>query len=152
MHFFIFFFLNGVAQNYRKLPLQRITFFFDFKLFLATYLCISFSFQLKLEKSLQANCFEKQPQRNKDTEWNKQPLSSPILFQNEIQKLGKSLKKLEKHNFYLLGHPESLKIWYFITKCVFSIFFKVLDFLEIVWKVFCILPIFLLQDRENHKR
>ena len=47
-------------------------------------------------------------QRNKDTEWNNQPRSSLILFQNESQKSGqKTLKKIEKHNCYLLGHPES---------------------------------------------
>ena len=49
-------------------------------------------------------------QSNKEIEWNNQPFSSPILFQNESQKPGqKALKKIEKHNFYLLGHPESPK-------------------------------------------
>ena len=50
------------------------------------------------------------PQRSKETKWNNQPLSSPILFQNEIQKPGqKSLKKVKKHNHYLLSQPESPK-------------------------------------------
>ena len=47
-------------------------------------------------------------QRNKDTGWNNQPLSSPIVLQNESQKPGqKALKKIEKHNSYLLVHSES---------------------------------------------
>ena len=64
------------------------------------------------------------PQRNKETEWNNQPLSSPILFQNESQKPGqKALKKIEKHNFYLLGHPESPKNLIFYHKiCFFYLF------------------------------
>ena len=49
-----------------------------------------------------------QPQSNKETKWNNQPLSCPILFQNEIQKPGqKALKKIEKHDFYFFGHSES---------------------------------------------
>ena len=46
--------------------------------------------------------------RNKETEWNNQPLSSPISFQNEVKKPGKKdLKKIDKDNFYLFGHIES---------------------------------------------
>ena len=34
------------------------------------------------------------PQRNKETEWNSQPLRSPLLFQNKSQKPGqKALKR-----------------------------------------------------------
>ena len=64
---------------------------------------------------------------NTKTERKNQPLSSPILFQNEIQKPGqKAFKKIEKHNFYLLGHPESSKNVIFYHEIWFSIFFEVL--------------------------
>ena len=68
-------------------------------------------------------------QRNKETEWNNQPLSSLILFENESQKSGqKILKNIEKHNFYLLGHPESPKNLIFYHKICF--FYVYLSFLK----------------------
>ena len=65
-------------------------------------------------------------QRNKETEWNNQPLSSPILFQNGSQKPGqKALKKIEKHKFYLLGCPESPKYLTFYHEICFFYLFEV---------------------------
>ena len=53
------------------------------------------------------------PQRNKETEWNNQPLSSPILSQNDGQKSGQKALKIK--NVYHLG----LKHKYFIIEYVF---------------------------------
>ena len=50
--------------------------------------------------------------------------SGLILFQNESQKPGqKTLMKMEKHNFYLLGHSESLKnLIFYHELCFFYLF------------------------------